>query len=155
MGFGFVVLRGPKTRKTFARQQHVRIDDPLIVALMRAACAGRASSDFFWPWAGSAATRARAFRACWDALTSALGMPSVLPSGIRAGAITWYYDCGMALADIQWIGRWTQLRTLASYIQEVAAVRVLGSLSPPERARLVAAADDAVALAHRWLARVC
>jgi len=151
LAHGFVLLRSPKTRKTFAANQHVRLDDPFIIRLLRAARAGRPRQASLWPWAGAPATRARAFRAQWDALTAAIGIPSVLPSGIRAGAVTWYYDCGMGLDDLQWLGRWAVQATLKRYIQEIASVRVLAELSPPARAHLLEASELVLPLAQDWL----
>lgn len=153
LAHGFVVLRAPKTRKSVARYQHVRVDDGLLLRLLGALGQGRAPDAFLWPWPGSAETRARAFRRHWDALCAVLGFRDVLPSGLRAGAITWLYDAGMALIDIQWIGRWSTPQTLGSYIQELAAARVLAGLSATQRAQLARAGFAVRPLALSWLTR--
>ena len=143
---GFVVIREPKTRRIGGRFQHVRFDGPFLMVLVRAAVArarGRPGEDdaFVWGAAHGAATRARRFRLEFDSIMQAMGVPlqgpcAFVPSSVRAGAATAWYDAGWSIADIRWLGRWTATATLEHYIQELAATRASARLPAETRDRL-------------------
>ena len=48
---------------------------------------------------------------------------------MRGGGASFLYAMDVPLQRIQWLGRWAQQRTLEIYVQEVATMRFLDSLS--------------------------
>lgn len=141
LNHGFVVIQQPKTRKKAGRRQHVRLEGHDLLGLLRSVTTGRPALDFVWGHDASATTRARNFRRQFDALMTALNVDDMLPASIRAGAATWWYDQGLELDRIRWIGRWTRQDTLEHYIQEWPALRAQLRLPLDVRRRLEALAD--------------
>ena len=122
-----VRIASPKAKRVFARRQHARIEDSNLIAFLQHWTRGRARSSKIF--AGGAA----AFRKCYDATLRFFEVPSAqsvgyTPASQRSGGATAYYLGGRPLADIAWMGRWTALKTLEIYIQEVAGLTALTDL---------------------------
>eukprot|EP00439_Symbiodinium_sp_Y106_P034509 s3508_g4.t1 len=107
----------------------------------------RASGTDFWVesslteplFSGSAST----FRRRWDFILKQLGVPEALkltPGGLRGGGAVYLYQQQTPVQDLLWRMRLRSANTLESYLQEVAAVSVLPSLTASTRARIEAAA---------------
>lgn len=58
------------------------------------------------------------------------------PGTLRGSGATHQYIESADISLIQWRGRWTRLRTLEFYIQEVAAQLFLGNLTDKARATI-------------------
>ena len=91
-----------------------------------------------------------AFRRRWDAVFARLGIPTsqrqkgATPAVLRGSGATHLYLTSEDLAKVQWRGRWSQIRTVEHYVQEVAAqtlVSQLDSLSK-QRVKVFDAASD-------------
>ena len=90
-----------------------------------------------FPWSASA------YRRRWDALLAALGIPATLkltPGGLRGGGAVFQYHLRAPIADLLWAMRLRHQDTLASYLQEVAALNVLPSLPASARRSVESAA---------------
>ena len=124
----YLHIPSPKTRR-FARQQHARIDDPIVIEVLRAVF-GRLGPNEALVAGGVAMFRRR-----WDALCAQLGLPHAAPHGVtpavlRGSGATYLYRCRVPICDIAWRGRWRQIRNLEYYLQEVAGTDLLQSLPP-------------------------
>lgn len=128
-------LRNPKTFR-FARQQHVKIDDPDIIQYVDALF-GKLPIDFKL-FGGSL----HMFRNQWNAVMSALGIPhrqvdrGITPGTLRGSGAASYYLQSENILLICWRGRWGRARTLEFYLQEVAAQVLLRTLSATSKARI-------------------
>jgi len=85
-------------------------------------------------YAGTAAQ----FNSCVRMLVARFGVAysdatGVTLAGLRSGGATFLYLSGVSLEEVRWTGRWQAARTLEFYIQECAALSLLGQLSPPRR----------------------
>eukprot|EP00438_Fugacium_kawagutii_P009839 Skav202172 [mRNA] locus=scaffold482:47687:48724:+ [translate_table: standard] len=131
----YVHIKNPKTAR-FARRQHVKIGDVSVLALCWGIFNGvRPSGRLF---NGSMAV----FRRQWNHLLDHLEIPrkqmlrGATPGTLRGSGATDMYLQTENLSQIQWRGRWSRLRTLEYYIQEVAAQQFLFSLSKTAKARV-------------------
>ena len=82
------------------------------------------------------------FRRQWNSLLDRLDVPrrqserGATPGVLRGSGATYeYLQCGSS-AQIQWKGRWSQLKTLEHYIQEVAAQLFMHNLTPKARSQI-------------------
>lgn len=79
---------------------------------------------------------ASAYRRRWDAVFSHLGVPSsqrtrgATPATLRGSGATHMYLSCEDLPRVQWRGRWSQLKTVEHYVQEVAAQTLVARLNP-------------------------
>ncbi|CAE7600178.1 unnamed protein product, partial [Symbiodinium necroappetens] len=115
------------------RVQHVRVDDPEALALVRLAFAGLEPGEKLFPLSHAA------FRTRWDRCLAALGLGagvSVTPGGLRGGGAVACYHKGTPIADIQWRLRLKNMATLEHYLQEVAALTALSEASSDAKSNI-------------------
>ena len=58
------------------------------------------------------------------------------PGGLRGGSAVFHYRNGVAIADLMWLMRLRSQSTLEFYLQEVAAMNVLATLTPTARSNV-------------------
>ena len=131
----YVHLRNPKTSR-FARRQHAKIEDPFAVKYLEALYGSRPLSFKLFP--GTVTV----YRRQWDAIMDRLEVPhsrqtrGATPATLRGSGATHLY---LATEDIQliaWRGRWTKVKTIEFYLQEVAAQLILHHLSASAKTRI-------------------
>ncbi|CAE7384983.1 unnamed protein product [Symbiodinium sp. KB8] len=108
------------------RVQHVRVDDPQALALIRLAFSGLEPGEKLFPLSHAA------FRTRWDRCLAALGLGqgvNLTPGGLRGGGAVACYHKGTPIADIQWRLRLKNMATLEHYLQEVSALTALSEAS--------------------------
>lgn len=131
----YVFIRNPKTAR-FARRQHARIDDASLIFLIRCVFGHLPLECRLFP------ASMAVFRRQWNALFDHLGIPrrqsdrGATPGVLRGSGATHEYLETSNIAQIQWRGRWSRLRTLEYYIQEVAAQLLLFNLTTETRFRI-------------------
>ena len=131
----FIYIKNPKTAR-FARRQHVKLDDASLLMFLRC---------LYFDWALDARlfpASPAVFRRQWNALFDHLGIPrrqterGVTPGVLRGSGATHSYIENEGIPAIQWRGRWSRLKTLEYYIQEVAAQLFLFDLDDSVRRRI-------------------
>ena len=131
----FVKLNNPKTAR-FARRQHGRIDDEWTIRILYHLFGSVSLDTKIYPY--SLAT----FRKQWNAIMQQLGIPSTqaghgaTPGVLRGSGATFMYTQVEDVSWIAWRGRWSRLRTLEYYLQEVAASVLVHSLHPWAKAKI-------------------
>eukprot|EP00435_Cladocopium_sp_Y103_P053005 s2015_g16.t2 len=116
----YIHLRNPKTSR-FARQQHVKISDPDIISFVDSMF-GLAPLNFKL-FGGTISM----YRNQWNAVMERLGIPykqihhGITPGSLRGSGATSLYLLSENIPLICWRGRWSRVRTLEFYLQEVAA----------------------------------
>ena len=131
----YIRIRDPKTAR-FARRQHGRIDDPEII-LVAETLFGKLSADSRL-YLGSM----HSFTRQWNAIMSRLGVPfkqndhGATPGVLRGSGATFLYSSSEDIAWVAWRGRWSKMRTLEYYLQEVAAYILVHNLSAIAKARI-------------------
>ena len=58
------------------------------------------------------------------------------PGCLRGSGATFFHLSDILIADIQWRGRWSNLKSLEYYIQETASQSVLIALSDESKAKI-------------------
>ena len=106
----FLHIGDPKTRR-FARHQHTRIDDPVVVAALRAVFGELLPAEHLLD------VPASGFRRRWDAICECPGLNHSRPYGLtpaclRGSGATHLYKDRVSIPDIAWMGRWRQIRNL-------------------------------------------
>jgi hypothetical protein len=148
----YVGIRDPKMRRTSARREHIRIDEPWLCAFLEIWTAGRKASSKLFP------DSAYLFRRKFDCLVQFFGACSrdgtgLTPASLRGGGATHFYQEGCPFDVVRWKGRWQAPRTVEIYIQEVAANSVLPGLTIQQREKLrrfaAAASTILLTLRHR------
>ena len=131
----FVKLNNPKTAR-FARRQHGRIDDPWAIQILWTLFGDLSLDGKLYPY--SIAT----FRKQWNSVMAHLGIPfsqanqGATPGVLRGSGATYMYTQVEDVSWIAWRGRWSRLRTLEYYLQEVAASVLLHQLHPWARSKI-------------------
>ena len=131
----FVKLNNPKTAR-FARRQHGRIDDEWTIRILHHLFGSVPLDSKIYPY--SLAT----FRKQWNAVMSQLGIPhsqaghGATPGVLRGSGATFMYTQVEDVSWIAWRGRWSRLRTLEYYLQEVAASVLVHSLHPWAKSKI-------------------
>ena len=126
----YIHLRNPKTAR-FARQEHVKISDPDAI---RFAVEYFSALDFEERLFGASI---HAYRSQWNAIMDRLRIPcrqaqrGITPGSLRGSGATALYLQTEDIPLICWRGRWTRMKTLEFYLQEVAAQVLLHSLPQP------------------------
>ena len=113
-----------------ARVQHMRIADSYAVKLLSVIFGRFESDELLFP--GSH----HQYRKRWDLLLQDFMIPKSAgstPGCLRGGSAVFHYHSGKPIADILWMMRLRSQTTLESYLQEVAALNVLGALSLSSR----------------------
>eukprot|EP00434_Breviolum_minutum_P041149 symbB.v1.2.036602.t1/scaffold5201.1/size46531/4 len=105
----YVFIRHPKTVR-FARKQHCKVDDPLVLAYVSKVFGHLPPSTPLFP--GGTSQRDH----------------GCTPAVLRGSGATHMFMDSEDLARVQWRGRWSQLKTLEYYIQEVGAQTILAKL---------------------------
>lgn len=131
----YIFVRNPKTSR-FARRQHVRVDD-------------RSTQFLSWCIFGQLPLEQRlfpaslaVFRRQWNSILDRLEVPrrqserGATPGVLRGSGATHEYLQSGSISQIQWKGRWSQLKTLEHYIQEVAAQLFMHNLTPKARSEI-------------------
>ena len=106
--------------------QHLKVTDPAAVKLIERIYRSFSSEAFLFH--GSPAV----YRRRWDTILALLRVDPQLritPGGLRGGGAINEYRKGAAIADIQWRMRLRNVVTLEAYVQEVAALSVMTSLT--------------------------
>ena len=123
----FLLLRRSKTSfRQAAKVQHLKVNDRFAVRILEAVYKDFDSETFLFH--GSPAV----YRRRWDVILKLLGFDvaqRLTPGGLRGGGAIEEYRRGASIADIQWRMRLKNVVTLEAYIQEVAALSVMTSLS--------------------------
>ena len=129
----YIHLKNPKTYR-FARQQHVKISDPEIISFVDALF-GKFPLKMKL-FGGSISM----YRNQWNAIMNVLGVPckqverGVTPGTLRGSGATCLYLQTENIPLICWRGRWSRVKTLEFYLQEVAAQVMHHSLKPGAKA---------------------
>ncbi|CAE7254584.1 unnamed protein product, partial [Symbiodinium pilosum] len=131
----YVHVRNPKTVR-FARRQHSRLEDPTVLAFVEQHFGHLPLQDRLFR--GSMHT----YRRQWNAIMSRLGVPHTLaekgatPGVLRGSGATFLYLETEDISLVAWRGRWSKIKTVEFYLQEVAAQLLLQQLPPAARARI-------------------
>ena len=99
-------------------------------------------------------------QAIFNAICAELGLPCGGSEGlalgsIRPGGATWLYRITENSELVRFRGRWSSLRTLEVYIQEVGALSILPRFSATARSLVRQLADYAPQELARFLAGLC
>jgi len=140
----YVGIVAPKTRLSAARQQYGRCDD-WFTSWLWIALAEHADADAPL-WEGTS----NSFRAKWNVICSALGVPAnestgVTPASLRGGGASWLYEATEDMELVRHRGRWSSLKMCEIYIQEVGGHRFYATLPRPVRDGIAARASLAPA----------
>ena len=128
-----------------ARVQHMRVADEQAVTIIHMVFHQLQPDDLLFP--GSH----HQYRRRWDLLLKDFGInkgSSLTPGGLRGGSAVFHYHAGKPIADILWMMRLRSQTTLESYLQEVAALNVLGPLSASSKSSIKAFAATFSLLRH-------
>ena len=149
-GVFYVHIQHPKTSR-FARRQHCKIDDVATLRFVEKVFGPLFPSEQLFD-GGMPAYRRR-----WNYVMARLGVPhtqgsrGATPAVLRGSGATYMYLQCEDLYRVQWRGRWSQLRTVEHYIQEVAAQTLMHSLSPLAKRRVQVLHEAAPALLSDFL----
>ena len=128
----YVHLTNPKTYR-FARQQHVKVDGPDIISFVDAVFGDAALDSRLYD--GSLGM----YRNQWNAIMKRFGIPylqiqhGLTPGTLRGSGATALYLMTEDIPLICWRGRWSRVKTLEFYLQEVAAQVMEHNLSASSR----------------------
>ena len=123
----YIHLRFPKTAR-FARQQHVKISDPDAISF---------AVNFFGHFDLEEklfGASIHSYRNQWNAIMTKLNVPfrqvdrGLTPGSLRGSGATNLYLLTENIPLVCWRGRWTRLKTLEFYLQEVAAQVMMNGL---------------------------
>ena len=131
-GILYIRVGAPKTRMKAARDQHVRIDEPMIADWISKMIGSMPPWSRIWH--GSLA----AFKSRFDLLQKeVLGSCVFVPASLRPGGATYLFRVFEEnLQRLQWRGRWRSIRMLEIYVQELGAAEVWTTFSPKVRAKV-------------------
>ena len=131
----FVKVREPKTAR-FVRRQHGRIDDPSIIRICEALFFNLPLTATLYVGSISA------YRKQWNGIMGHLGVPfkqschGATPGVLRGSGATYLYHSSEDINWVAWRGRWSRIRTLEYYLQEVGAQMLIHELKPSAKARI-------------------
>ena len=133
----FMAVRSPKTAfRGKGKVQRICIKDVDFCIFLEHVLSRAPPEDLLYRGSPSS------FRKRWDELLLMLAVPRSLrltPGGIRGGGAVKAYREGVSIADLMWRMRIRHSATLEAYLQEVAALSSLTTLSAESRRRLAAA----------------
>ena len=149
----FVIIERPKMRRLAARRAYARIDDPMIIAFADA-YAARGPPDAF-VFDGTY----HELRAIFMAICREVGLPVGGADGLslgslRPGGATWLYKVTDDSELVRFRGRWSSLRMLEIYIQEVGAASLLPRFAPFVQQRIASFAAAAPVELSRYVDRL-
>ncbi len=138
-----LAVEAPKTRRRGARQQHGSVHDQFTINLWEWAVQGWSPSTPLWPHS------ANIFRRRWDSILRELRLLhlGLTPASLRGGGAVAEYRRNPDVASLQRRMRIADQKTLAHYLQEVAARNVLLQIPASDRLRLTAVANELDAFA--------
>ena len=119
----------------FARRQHGRIDDPGIISFAFAVFGALPLESRLYPASASV------FRRQWNLIMGRLGVPfkqaskGATPGVLRGSGATFLYNASEDINWVAWRGRWSRIRTLEYYLQEVGAYLLIHELSSFAKAK--------------------
>ena len=131
----YIRVRDPKTAR-FARRQHSRVDDAGIISVATALYFNLDKDAKLFPGSMSV------FRRQWNMVMGRLGIPhsqsehGATPGVLRGSGATFLYQQTENLTWVAWRGRWSRLRTLEYYLQEVGAFILVHNLDDVSKARI-------------------
>ena len=136
-------VREPKTRKTAARHQAIRVDQPQLVQVIALAFERLIPAQKLWPLSPST------FRSRFAKLIAALSLDNLEGTRIkpldlgslRAGGATWLLQTSEDGELVRRRGRWLNAKIMDIYIQEVSAVLFLPRLKKQTREKVLVAAS--------------
>jgi len=142
----YVRLRTPKTRMTWARRQHARIDEQLCVHFLQLLVAALPSRQRLWTLGYNEFVKRHRI------ILRVLGIPvegpmAITPASHRAGGATFYYQLYEDIPWLAWRGRWATTKSLEHYIQEIAAINLwahVDAMATARIERLAKASEDAL-----------
>ena len=129
------LLRFKSLLRQPARVQHMRISDSYAVSLLSMIFGNFEPEEMLFP------STHHQYRRRWDLLLQDFDVSrsaGITPGGLRGGSAVFHYRSGRQISDILWMMRLRSQSTLESYLQEVAALNVLGSLSTSSRSSIKA-----------------
>ena len=136
----YVSVRDPKTAR-FARRQHGRIDDSSIIMICETLFFDLPLDCRLFP--GSISS----FRKQWNCILAKLEIPfkqsarGATPGVLRGSGATYLYHFSEDINWVAWRGRWSRIKTLEHYLQEVGAQILIHELKPRAKARIECLAD--------------
>ena len=136
-GCAWVRILKPKSRWSGAAIQHAKIPSGPEVDALDAIVGDLDFNSSLYP------QHYAIFRGRWNRCLKILGIPegsALLPGGLRGGGAVAAYRHEVPIDTILWRMRIQNMKTLNHYLQEVAAVSVLGDLPLQARERIKAAA---------------
>ena len=140
-----LVIKGPKTRKTGARRQHVLIEDVFLLRLLRDLLMRMPPAERIMPLTYAA------FSNRLRKLLAAVGVPgAITPSSFRAGGATWHWLKRRNFHELRLRGRWLVARTLEVYIQECTAFLGEKALSSQQARRLYLLSRECLNMWRSW-----
>lgn len=131
----FLRIRDPKTAR-FARRQHGRIDDQVIIDIALKVFGNLDSNEKLFPGT------INSFRKQWNSVMQCLGVPhsqfqhGATPGVLRGSGATYMYTTSEDVNWVAWRGRWSRVRTLEYYLQEVGAFVLIHSLKPAAKSKI-------------------
>ena len=146
----YVFIRHPKTVR-FARRQHCKVDDPVVLAFVAKVFGRLSPSTPLFPGG------THAYRNRWNSVLSRLSIPvsqrdqGCTPAVLRGSGATHMFMSCEDLPRVQWRGRWSQQKTLEFYIQEVGAQSLLSKLPPAAHSKVKTLANFSCALMLNFL----
>ena len=147
-GDAFFAVPFPKTRRV-ARRQHSRCSDPSIIAVLSKIFGTLDGQALLMPWTPSS------FRKRWNAVLSALGVPSggsgLTPASLRGSGATDFYLNTEDLARTAWRGRWKCLSSVERYLQEASTHFLLSELDEKARSRVRLLGSQADAICRAFV----
>ena len=148
-GSFYVTVGQPKMRRLAARREHVLVEQPSLTSFLEQVLADREGEELLFR------NGPRGLTTAFDEVVRVLGLPrgdltGLTLASLRAGGATWLFESTRDLELVRWRGRWSSMRTLEIYIQEVSADRLLVEVSPDVRARVRGLAGMSSELMRRW-----
>ena len=134
----FLKISKPKSlRRGKGRVQHLRVDNAEVIPFLQSVFGPLSYFVSLFQFSPAA------FRTRWEKILTALRVPRSCrptPSSIRGGGAIMAYRRGEAIQNILWKMRLTSMKTLESYLQELAADSILAQLLESSKKRIRAAA---------------
>jgi hypothetical protein len=128
---GVTVIRKPKTRKVAARRQHVLIEDPALMWILRIFLGLLGPFERLWPF------HQATFSKRLESILIFLECKGAFPAaGLRAGGATHFF---LTFRNVQYLrlrGRWVVMKSLEHYIQECLSFLNEMKLTPGARVKI-------------------
>lgn len=126
-----IQVTSPKNRRQFGDSQFVCLQNPNAIIWLESLVVEGSEAPF---WPASRYTFVKMFKQ----LVQDLGVSSChfTPASLRPGGATMYYNQGIGIANLRFMGRWTAEKSLEHYIQQAMATQILNRLQPVAISRL-------------------